>query len=325
MDATQKPEWLDSDPAKSVRPRVLVLMLTERCNFACAFCGYRAEGGEMPFEKACGVVAEAGDLGVDTAVLTGGEPLLHPRVHDVVAYCKTCGMGVNVTTNGWLVEREARRMVAAGVDSVSFSIDGCAATHDRLRGRQGAHAAAIAGIEALKKARREIVINVNFVVTRGNVRDLEASLIEARRLGAEFNFWPVNNVPGMNLRPGEEIETYLAFVEKHVRTDPVLGPRYEFYRTAAEYHEKGGLCVRCLGSDDSLNVNWNGDVLPCCLWSDADLVLGNAFERSLADILHDKATRARLGKIRESGCRNRCYNHALYEFQLRTGLPFVLR
>jgi MoaA/NifB/PqqE/SkfB family radical SAM enzyme len=300
-------------------------MLTERCNFACAFCGYRVEGGEMPFEKACGVVADAGDLGAGAAVLTGGEPLLHPRVHDVAAYCKSRGLGVNVTTNGWLVQREAGRIAAAGVDSVSFSIDGCAETHDRLRGRHGAHAAAVAGIGALKKARPGIVVNVNFVVTRENVRDLEASFLQARRLGADFNFWPVNNVPGMYLRPGGEVETYLAFVEKHVRNDAVLGPRHEYYRTAAEYHERGGLRVRCLGSDDSINVNWNGDVLPCCLWSDADLVLGNAFERPLAEILRDPATRTRQKNLRESGCENRCYNHALYEFQLRTGLPFVLR
>lgn len=307
-----------------MRPRVLVLMLTERCNFSCAFCAYRAGGGEMPFDAACRVAGEAKELGAQVAVLTGGEPLLHGRLHDLVAFCKDRHLGVNITTNGWLVEREARRLAAGGVDSVSFSLDGCPATHDRLRGRAGAADAVGRGMDALAKARPGIVVNVNFVVTRENVFDLPVVAAVAKERGVAFNFWPVNNVPSLNLRPGAEADAYLAFVDAHVAGDPVLGPRHAFYRAALDYHLRGGMRVRCLGAADSLNVNWNGDLLPCCLWDDRSLVLGNAFARPLAAVLADPATVAVQARIRSEGCLDRCYNHALYEFTIQTGLPFVV-
>lgn len=315
---------MKTTPLTPLRPRVLVLMLTERCNFSCTFCEYRADGGEMPFAAACRVAGEAKELGAQVAVLTGGEPLIYGSLYDLVAFCKDRHLGVNITTNGWLVEREARRIASSGVDSISFSLDGLPGTHDRLRGRRGAAEAVARGMDALAKARPGLVVNVNFVVTRENVFDLPAVAAAAKARGAAFNFWPVNNVKALNLRPGAEADAYLAFIEAHVRGDPVLGPRYEFYHAALDYHVKGGMRVRCLGAAESLNVNWNGDLLPCCLWEDKALVLGNAFARPLSEILADPATAVVHARIRDQGCLDRCYNHALHEFTARTGLPFVV-
>ena len=66
-----------------------------------------------------------------------------------MAAARDRGMGVNITTNGTLVDRRWAELVASGVSSLSISIDGLPETHDRLRGKAGAFAESWAALERI--------------------------------------------------------------------------------------------------------------------------------------------------------------------------------
>src|SRR5689334_14651725 len=102
----------------------LRVSVTDRCNFRCQYC-MPAEGLPwlereeiLTFEEIERVVGLLSEMGVHDVRLTGGEPLVRrefprlaamlaalPQVHDL-----------SVTTNGFLLERDAAALVAAGVD-----------------------------------------------------------------------------------------------------------------------------------------------------------------------------------------------------------------
>jgi pyruvate-formate lyase-activating enzyme len=115
------------------------LELTNRCNLRCTFCPTadgrmtRAKGFMDPalFRRA---LEGAGRLEF-VLLFQWGEPLLHPRFFDLAREAAVRGARTLVTTNGTLLDdRRIAAILAAGLDRVSVSVDGDAATHEAVRG-----------------------------------------------------------------------------------------------------------------------------------------------------------------------------------------------
>src|SRR4029077_9811511 len=91
--------------------------------------------------------------------LSGGEPLLAKGLFAVAERLTRGGVAVVLTTSGFGLGPDEARAIAAWCHSVHVSVDGPdAATHDRLRGREGSFAAASESLELLDRlarARRE--------------------------------------------------------------------------------------------------------------------------------------------------------------------------
>src|SRR6188472_3421928 len=103
--------------------------VTDRCNFRCQYC-MPAEGlpwlerdEVLSFEELERLVALLAEMGVGDVRLTGGEPLVRrdfPRLAGMLAAVD----GVHdlaLTTNGYLLARDAEALVAAGVDRFNVS------------------------------------------------------------------------------------------------------------------------------------------------------------------------------------------------------------
>src|SRR5580704_17499991 len=102
----------------------LRVSVTDRCNFRCQYC-MPAEG--MPwleraeiltFEEITRLVGLFADMGVHDVRLTGGEPLVRkqfPRLVQMLAGIEAV-RALSVTTNGFLLERDAEALVRAGVN-----------------------------------------------------------------------------------------------------------------------------------------------------------------------------------------------------------------
>jgi len=64
-----------------------------------------------------------------------GEPLLHPRLSECIAYAVRRRVRVMLTTNGILLdEKNAKKLISAGLDRLTLSFDGNKETHGKLRG-----------------------------------------------------------------------------------------------------------------------------------------------------------------------------------------------
>jgi cyclic pyranopterin phosphate synthase len=134
----------------------LRLSITDRCNFACAYClpeGYRPPAAPVEPEL---TVSEIRNLffgvaasGFHKVRITGGEPTLRSDLADVVAAAsETPGIRIRaLSTNGWNLKSIARNLRLAGLTHLNVSVDSLDRERFRtLSGRDSLHLV-ISGIE----------------------------------------------------------------------------------------------------------------------------------------------------------------------------------
>ncbi len=107
--------------------RLRVLLNTE-CNLKCLYChkeGQYSLRERIKFDELKGLLRILMEYGVDEVKFSGGEPLLHPRISELIDYTKNelRADKVSVTTNGVLLRDKVKRFEAMGLDELSISID----------------------------------------------------------------------------------------------------------------------------------------------------------------------------------------------------------
>jgi MoaA/NifB/PqqE/SkfB family radical SAM enzyme/glycosyltransferase involved in cell wall biosynthesis len=311
-------------PRLPTKPLTMLLLINRGCNLTCSFCDLWDNHQHMPLDRLLPLLDDAAAIGTKTVVITGGEPLLHPQLFDAIRAARERGMAVNVTTNGLLVRRHFAALRESGVTSLSFSIDGLPATHDVLRGQEGACLRTWAAIEQVRAA--GMPASVYFVANRENVRELVAVYEQARALGCGFDFWPVNDAPDLYIVSDKDVAAWRTAVAHVAAREPQVAARMGFYTEGEAYHA-GQLprgAVRCLGLVDQYGVTWDGRLLPCCVWGGEGLTVGNVFEVSLAELWHSRPVQDYRERLYGEGCTAGCFNHSLYEFTDSLGEPFRL-
>ena len=306
------------------KPRTMILLLNKRCNLKCDFCDLWHYTDLMPFESAVTIIQRAPAAGVKTLVITGGEPFVHPRIFEIIELAKNLGLGVNITTNGTLLTRDLQRLKDSRVDSLSLSLDGFEANHDRLRGVDGTYSAVMNAIDVLK-AETDIHLNIYFVVTNQNVADLKPVYDMTVQRDVAFDFWPVNGYPHLYIATDADRATYQDAIGYIAQTSPDVAARMDYYRYGQEYMDGRRDHVRCLGLVEQFGVNHEGQLVPCCVWDQKGLQVGSALEEPLDQLFYGEKAQALRKQIFEVGCVDQCFNHSLYEFQQATKLPFVVQ
>lgn len=177
------------------------LALTYRCNLACRTCGSwriskEAGNREMDLADFFRIVDELPGLGVRDVYLVGSEVVLFAGWLDVLRRVRSYGMNCMLLTNALLFDRDlAAELMSARPSQVTVSIDGDAATHDRLRGKKS-FAGAVRGLEELTRARDErspeTGIGVHMTLSHQNVHlvRMVADFAFERRL--DFSVQPVS-------------------------------------------------------------------------------------------------------------------------------------
>lgn len=109
--------------------------LTYRCNAKCGFCDIWEQ--PSPYVTIENVRANLGDLkklGVKVIDFTGGEPLLHSQLPEILSLAKDLGFITTVTSNGLLYPKKAKSL-AGLIDMLHFSLDSYEQKqHDAMRG-----------------------------------------------------------------------------------------------------------------------------------------------------------------------------------------------
>jgi MoaA/NifB/PqqE/SkfB family radical SAM enzyme/glycosyltransferase involved in cell wall biosynthesis len=306
-----------TEPSK---PRTMLLLINRGCNLRCSFCDLWDRPEQMELSQLMPLLEQAVEIGTQTLVITGGEPFMHKGLFHAVQAARALGLHVNITTNGTMVDKRWDALMGSGVDSLSFSIDGLEATHDRLRGKKGCWTQTLTAVQRVLEA--GIHVSVYMVVTRENVRELPQVYALVKGIGADFDFWPVNDAPEHYLRTAEDQSRWKAALAVLAGMDPQIAARRAYYETALDYHGQGLGAVRCLGLVDQFGVTYDGRFLPCCVWGGEGLAVGNVFETPLTELwTHPDVQRYREGLFHE-GCTVGCFNHSLYELEQSTGQSF---
>ncbi|HON00554.1 MAG TPA: radical SAM protein, partial [Acidobacteriota bacterium] len=87
-------------------PVLAHLIVTRRCNLACSYCNeYDHRSAPVPTEKLARRVDLLAELGTSVVTLTGGEPLLHPDLEEIIARVRRHRMIAGMITNGYLLSK----------------------------------------------------------------------------------------------------------------------------------------------------------------------------------------------------------------------------
>jgi cyclic pyranopterin phosphate synthase len=153
----------------------LRVSVTDRCNFRCQYCmpadglPWLERSALLTFEEIERLVRVFASLGVDELRLTGGEPLVRrdfPKLVEMLA--RVPGLrDLSLTTNGYLLERDAEALVAAGIQRVNVSIDSLQRDRFFHITRRDSLPQVMRGLEALARHPEVHPIKVNAVAMRG--------------------------------------------------------------------------------------------------------------------------------------------------------------
>jgi len=122
-------QWL-RQTLRTGGPGQCIFAITNACNANCAFCCFARD--KLPRDRWAFVDPDGAKAAIDVLhrnfirylIVTGGEPLLHPQLDEIVAHAQKSGISVFVVTNGSrLGKRRCRELAAAGVTNVIVSID----------------------------------------------------------------------------------------------------------------------------------------------------------------------------------------------------------
>lgn len=278
--------------AKRVGPLMMPVHLTieptNACNLRCPVCetgngSMARRTGFLDFDRYCNLIDQ---VAPHTAVLMFyfmGEPFLNKRAYEMIRYARQKGMWVETCSNGDYVD--AKGVIYSDVNEISFQIGGMTQeTHEKYRVR-GDLARVQKNLLELLELRRQmpnsnVLVNVGFVVMRHNEHEVPDFLTWARKIGVDRA-----NVIDPCVR---------SVVEGHALLPQ--DRRYWFYDEEA--FERGVLKPKHLPDNEctwiwnSVVVNWDGSVVPCCRDPNGTNTFGNAFETPLSEIWNGEKMRA---------------------------------
>ncbi|MGH8438986.1 MAG: GTP 3',8-cyclase MoaA [Pseudomonas sp.] len=217
------------------RFRNLRVSLTAACNYACTYCvpdGKRlvAAQDELSAEAMARAVAYLIEAaGIERLRITGGEPLVSPKLETFLASVAGLGLDeISLTTNGQLLSRKLPLLRAAGIRRLNVSLDTLDPDAFRRIARGGDLATVLDGMEQASAAGMKI--KVNMVPLRGQNFDQVVPLLEyCLARGYELRFIEL-------MRMGHLARDSNAFLQQFVSLEHLLqliGERYEYLQANA--------------------------------------------------------------------------------------------
>ncbi len=251
--------------------------VTSRCNASCRYCPRRVYashwlGGDLDFESFRAILPE---LRPETLVhLQGwGEPLLHPRLADMVSLARERGHPVATTSNGLLLDGEAQRILTdAGLNILGLSLVGIDRHNDRIR--EGSSARQVLNIVESMASRRDgggekdPSIHIAFLLLRSElsrfpecVRVLSEAGVD-RIVVSSLDFVPSEELLGESFREldergQDELNSAVMRAEEAVSSSGTeLFVQLALDEERSSCPENGGR---------SLYVGFDGGVFPCVM------------------------------------------------------------
>ena len=173
--------------------------ITRLCNLKCQHCylpagfvdtnefpdGYYRDA-ELSQSQCFRVIDEIAEINPNILlILTGGEPLLRPDILEISDYAARTGFLVVMGTNGIMLnEQTVQKMQEHGISGAGISLDSVnPVNHDKFRGLEGAWEGLMRGIENLKRANLDFLVQTS--VMRWNYDEIPQIVELASQLGAK--------------------------------------------------------------------------------------------------------------------------------------------
>lgn len=269
--------------------RKIYIEITNVCNLNCSFCPKTArQPCVMTVEKFRQAARMLKDRGQNFYLHVMGEPTAHPQFGAILDICREYGMTVNITTNGSLLDKTGDMMLKSSVRMVSVSLHSFEANSldsdmQRYLDKVISFAAKAADTDTACELRLW-----NFD---------RKSLYDTNKLNGQILSYIQKNLE-LDFDLADAVEEQLEKMEGSNSRKFNLRLKGRVFLGMAEHFEwpdiNSPVCNEdgfCYGLRNQIAVLANGDVVPCCLDSDGNMVLGNIFSDTLDDILNSRRAR----------------------------------
>jgi radical SAM protein with 4Fe4S-binding SPASM domain len=248
-------------------PLYLDIEPTNHCNMECLFCTGQQQGkrsrGFMDFNLFIDIVEMAYAAGVKgIRFLRWGEPLLSPKLFDMIKLVKSFGMLTHVTTNGKLLTVEnITKLIDSGLDSIIVSFQG---VDD-------------AGYREMRKESSENI--VSNLMNLKNMRD--------KTHAKKPHIAVSTTVTDENKAAIRQFEESMMMYADHV------GVGYTWFKRLNDRSAVKDIVPRaqklthnfkCIEVMNKVSIDWDGIVSPCCLDYDQQLTIGDIKKNTLMEI-----------------------------------------
>ena len=274
------------------QPTTLILEPATACNLKCPFCptggGYSGLAKERLQPDVFERIVSHLDVGLLEEVLlyNWGEPLLNPHLADYIRFFSERGIltevSVNLSTRAY-DDAFHEKLVSSGIDKIIVSIDGATQeTYEKYR-VGGNFDRVVTNMQGLSSAKQRLgretpEVLFKMLLHRYNEHEVEDSRQIAEQCGATFllddKFWC----------PDEHREEWIA---RSVLATPEFEPEHSLGKSS-----EGVMSTFCRQLWDTVVVNADGAVLPCCLIYQKEHAVGNLAEQELSEIRNNQAMRA---------------------------------
>jgi radical SAM protein with 4Fe4S-binding SPASM domain len=263
--------WLHKSTVSTDAPIALNLEPTNRCNLRCRFCSIDTsrETGFMDWDLFRSLVDQAAQIGVVSINLyLSGEPLLHPRITDMVQYVSDRRLFSYIHTNATLMNRElSGRLIDAGIDSISFSFDGeDKETYEANR------------IGAKYEKSLENIRNFLLEKHKRNSKTPHTRIQIIREVGPDGNEMPDIDPDFKELFKGLPLDKYHQIPLQNLR-----GEKSSFSLPQRMHY------FPCFQLWSGLSVSWNGQVVGCCADLNAKFILGDLKTQPVLEVWRSAA------------------------------------
>ncbi|MFQ6749596.1 MAG: radical SAM protein [Clostridia bacterium] len=248
------------------------MCITSRCNLDCRHCYQKHDKNQflLPYEKIIEAINYGISHNVSHLIISGGEACLHPNYYDIIDFVilKT-NLNLTLVTNGTIINTEFFKKPNF-LKRINFviSIDGTKPNHEQRRG-VGTYDKTLNTIKTLQ----DFGFNVKINVTLDENNFLDFPEILKNDDFKHITFLPVgfsgaaqeNNMTSLN----KDYEDLIKMI-------------YEETEEASNY------CRDCQLFPESLSLNYNGDIFPCSLARDFNLLkMGNIIGENIKTVIQN--------------------------------------
>lgn len=253
------------------RPTHAQFEVTNKCNLSCEMCPrtkyYKVKIMDMEYETFERVLDAL--LPLRLATLTGwGEPLLHPRIYDMVSLAKSKGVhAISLTSNALIFnDYHYEKLLTSGLTDIRISVDNFSETGDGTGHPGGAKS--MEKVAELLSRRKGALPRIVLAVTiyPDNYQDVFTLIDKAAEIGMDGVA-----IMRMNDRFEETVKRYCYEEESHICAEYTarakkagikIGTPREFSHGIRRILYRGG--TKCPMTFDNVYVTAEGLITPCC-------------------------------------------------------------
>jgi len=261
--------WTSGASFLKYPPREIFIEPTNHCNLRCMMCpqskGLKRPAGYMDMELYKKLIGQIKGLNLrKVSLFMGGEPLLHPRIIEMIKIARREGLDARLHTNGTLLNKELNReIILSGLNTISFSFDGeTKEKYEKMR-RNADYGDVLERIRSFLKDRAALgrklpYVQIQVIKDYGGLAEKPAVSEDFKKL---FSGLPVDKFSAI---------WFLSF-GSHLVNSGIKYPEGKFYEPCRQLWSR-------------FAVGWDGKAFACCIDSHGELQIGDTVNQGIMDI-----------------------------------------